>query len=130
MKPATANPLIGWQVDTDAIEFVGQDLQRPECILAETDGTIRTADARSGVMRIDPDGTQELITQTETVADATDSDRYLLAGSLPNGITFAPNGDLIIANFGTRAVRMTRDVHSTTLCTELAGNPWARSTSR
>jgi gluconolactonase len=119
-----ANPLTGWHIDRDSIGFVGQDLQRPECILAEPDGTIWTADARSGVMRIDPDGSQTLVTQTRLAVDATETDRYLLAGSLPNGITFASNGDLIIANFGTDTVeRMTRDGHSTTLCTELDGRP-------
>ena len=57
------NPLRGWTVDRDAITFVGHDLQRPECILAEPDGTLWTADARGGVVRIGPDGTQELVAQ-------------------------------------------------------------------
>ena len=48
------NPLHGWQVDRAAISFVGRDLQRPECILAEADGTLWTADARGGVVRIAP----------------------------------------------------------------------------
>jgi gluconolactonase len=118
------NPLLGWTVDPDSITFVGQDLQRPECILAEPDGTIWTADARNGVMRIDPDGSQQLIAQSEPSADATDTERYLVAGSLPNGITFAQNGDLIIANFGTNAIeRMTRDGDSHTLYSELDGQP-------
>ena len=55
------NPLRGWQVDRETIQYLGHDLQRPECILAERDGTIWTADARGGVMRIAPDGTQELV---------------------------------------------------------------------
>ena len=42
------NPLHGWRVDRDSITFVGHDLQRPECILAEPDGTLWTADARGG----------------------------------------------------------------------------------
>ena len=57
------NLLRGWPVDRDAIAFVGRDLQRPECILAEPDGTLWSADARGGVMRIEPDGTQELVAQ-------------------------------------------------------------------
>ena len=49
------NPLVGWQVDPASIRRVGTDLQRPECILAERDGTLWSADARGGVMRIAPD---------------------------------------------------------------------------
>ena len=49
------NPLKGWQLDRATLTRTGHDLQRPECILCEPDGTVWTADAR-GVMRIDPDG--------------------------------------------------------------------------
>jgi gluconolactonase len=51
------NPLDGWQLERSAIRTVGHDLQRPECILAERNGTLWSADARGGVMRIRPDGT-------------------------------------------------------------------------
>ena len=77
-------------------------------------------------MRIGPDGTQELIRQQGQRLGEGDTDprRYLTEGSLPNGITFARNGDLIIANFGTDAIeRMTRDGHSRTLFTEIDGAP-------
>jgi gluconolactonase len=42
------NPLRGWQVDRSSIRTIGRDLQRPECILSERDGTLWTADARGG----------------------------------------------------------------------------------
>jgi len=58
------NPLRGWTVDREQITFAGHDLQRPECVLAEPDGTLWSADARGGVMRIDPDETQRLVAQT------------------------------------------------------------------
>jgi len=58
-----SNPLIGFQVDPADLKFVGEGLERPECILAERDGTLWSADGRGGVMRIAPDGTQELILQ-------------------------------------------------------------------
>ena len=35
-----ANPLDGFTVDRSAIQYIGHDLQRPECILAEPDGTL------------------------------------------------------------------------------------------
>ena len=120
------NPLVGWAVDPDEIELVGHDLQRPECILAEPDGTLWSADASGGVMRIAPDGSQELVAQSVVVpsADPDSVERYILEGTLPNGLAFAPNGDFIIANFGTDAVeRMTRDGESTTLYTEIDGQP-------
>ena len=60
----TSNPLAGWSVDRTSIRNIGRDLQRPECILAERDGTLWSADARGGVMRILPDGSQQLIAQT------------------------------------------------------------------
>ena len=50
------NPLKGFRVEEVEVRQVGHDLQRPECILAERDGTLWSADARGGVMRIDPVG--------------------------------------------------------------------------
>jgi gluconolactonase len=121
-----ADPLSGWNVDRDEITFAGHELQRPECVLAEPDGTVWSADARGGVVRIDPDGSQALIAQT-VVAPRGGSDsvaRYILAGTLPNGLAFDADGNFIIANFGTDAVeRMTRAGDSETLFTEIEGRP-------
>ena len=120
------NPLKGFQVDPAAIRTVGSDLRRPECILAERDGTLWSADARGGVMRIDPEGTQRLIAQTldphfDLTASAADS---LLRGTLPNGLAFASNGDFLISNFGTdRLERMTRAGRTTVLLDSLGGLP-------
>ena len=122
----SANPLAGWQVDPGAITVVGHDLERPECILAERDGTLWSADGRGGVMRIDPSGEQRLIAQSVVTKQTASDDvaRFVLDGTLPNGLAFAPNGDFIIANFGTDAVeRMTREGESTTLFTEIEGRP-------
>jgi len=126
---STTNPLRGFTVDRDEITLVGKELQRPECVLAEPDGTLWSADARGGLMRINPDGTQQLVAQTvvdpEANADASDGvSRFVLAGTLPNGLAFDADGSIVIANFGTNAVeRMTRDGVSTTLLTELDGEP-------
>jgi prepilin-type processing-associated H-X9-DG protein len=114
----TSNPLLGWQVDRASIRTIGRDLQRPECILAERDGTLWSADARGGVMRIAPDGTQRLIAQQvdNRFSQAATSEKYILKGTLPNGLAFARNGDILIANFGTNAIeRMSRDGSSQTL---------------
>lgn len=108
------NPLRGWQVDRATIRHVGRDLQRPECVLAEADGTLWAADGRGGVMRIAPDGSQHLVTPTSGASPGADADfdtRYVQSqGSLPNGMAFLPNGDFIIANWGSDSVEvMTRE---------------------
>lgn len=104
------NPLRGWQVDRSAIRHVGQDLQRPECVLAERDGTLWAADARGGVMRIAAEGGQRLIVPSGSDgsgAAAGFAERYVLSqGSLPNGMAFLPGGDFVIANWGTDAVEV------------------------
>ena len=121
------NPLHGWQVDPADIRFIGQDLQRPECILAERDGTLWAADARGGVMRIDPSGAQQLIAPAETDAAVNGefADRYVhTRGSLPNGLAFDRDGNFLIANFGTdRLELMTRDGVTRTLIDSVDGQP-------
>ena len=106
-----ANPVRDFGIDKDRLSYVGHDLQRPECILAERDGTLWAADARGGVMRIAPDGQQRIVTQRQSDHfEGADSEaaRYL-TGTLPNGFAFARNGDFLIANFGTdRLEVMTR----------------------
>jgi gluconolactonase len=121
------NPLDGWQLEPGAIGSIGHDLQRPECILAERNGTLWSADARGGVMRIRPDGSQQLIAQRadERFAGRGDgAERYIFEGTLPNGIAFDRNGDFLIANFGTDTLElMTRSGETRTLYSEIDGEP-------
>ena len=121
------NPLDGFQVDPAAIRRIGHDLNRPECILAERDGSLWTADARGGVVHIAPDGAQRLILQETgaaaggAAAGATDD---LLSGTLPNGLAFAANGDVLVSNFGTdRLERMTRSGHTSVVLDSIDGQP-------
>src|SRR4030095_8209155 len=58
----TRNPVLDFGIDKSALRYVGCGLQRPECILAEPDGTLWSADARGGVVRL-ANGSQQLITQ-------------------------------------------------------------------
>jgi gluconolactonase len=127
MKP---NPLIGWTVHRSAIGYVGSGLQRPECIIAERDGTLWSADARGGLMCIRPDGTQRLIAQTgHQGVDANNPTSLILGGAtLPNGIAMNRNGDFLIANFGTDAIEMMhRDGSSRTLYTHIDGRPLGKA---
>ena len=121
------NPLVGFQVRREDIGFVGSGLERPECILAERDGTLWSADARGGVMRIDPDGSQELILQKglDNNAPSSFEDRYVnTIGSLPNGLAFDADGNFLIANFGTdRLEIMQRSGESRVLLDSIDGQP-------
>jgi len=123
--PRSVNPLTGWQVDRTSIRSIGRDLQRPECILAQSDGTLWSADARGGVMRIDANGSQRLIAQAlpDMTAQKSPED-LILRGTLPNGIALDAHGRFVIANFGTNAIeRMDRDGTTCTLYTEVDGQP-------
>lgn len=121
-----SNPIDGFVIDPSTLSFVGEGLQRPECILAEPDGTLWTADARGGVVRIAPDGSQHLITQktcTGFAAAASDVERFT-EGTLPNGLAFDADGGLLIANFGTdRLERMTQDGVSSVIFDTIDGEP-------
>ena len=68
------------------ISFVGDDLSRPECVLAQADGTLWISDNRGGVTRRDADGKQTVI--------------GALKGS-PNGIAITRDGSLLVANMET-----------------------------
>jgi sugar lactone lactonase YvrE len=121
-----SNPVLDFGVDREALGWVGSDLQRPECILAERDGTLWSADARGGVMRIAADGTQQLVTQRQSghFAEAASEAARYLTGTLPNGLTFARNGDFLIANFGTdRLEVMTRSGETRVLADTIDGEP-------
>ena len=87
--PPRPNPLDGFTIDPAAIRYVGEGLQRPECILAERDGSLWSADARGGVVHIRPDGTQALITQTASrgFAEAADEEARFVSGTLPNSLS-------------------------------------------
>ncbi len=121
-----SNPLIGFAVDKTYLRFIGADLQRPECILAERDGTLWAADARGGVMKIAPGGKQTLVTQQadNSFCETADLAERYTQGTLPNGLAFAENGDFLIANFGTDALEvMTRDGQTRTLFDSIDGQP-------
>ena len=97
------NPIRDFTLEPDMIRTTGKDLQRPECILAERDGSLWSADARGGVVHIFPDGSQQIITQKHGVGfeNASDKVNRFFEGTLPNGLAFARNGDILISNFGT-----------------------------
>jgi gluconolactonase len=121
-----ANPILDFGIDKDDVKYVGHALQRPECILAEPDGVLWSADARGGVVRIAPDGSQQVITQRTSVhfGHAGDEATRFLNGTLPNGLAFARNGDFLISNFGTDCLEiMSRDGSTRVLADTIDGQP-------
>jgi sugar lactone lactonase YvrE len=123
---SNSNPIFDFGIDKSTLRYIGNDLQRPECILAERDGTLWSADARGGVMRIRPDASQAIVTQKRSAqfADASSEASRYLQGTLPNGLAFARNGDFLIANFGTDCLEvMSRDGDSRVLADTIDGQP-------
>lgn len=120
------NPVKGFQIDPADLTYIGDGLQRPECILAERDGMLWAADARGGVVRIAPDGTQTAINQkhSQSFEGAGDEAERYTQGTLPNGLAFARNGDILIANFGTDCLeRMKRTGETEVLFDTIDGSP-------
>src|SRR5258706_10218642 len=119
-----SNPILDFGIDRAAIQYIGSDLQRPECILAERDGTLWAADARGGVVRLSPEGGQQVIARKQSTGfagAASETARYL-DGTLPNGLAFAPNGDILISNFGSDCLEiMTRDGETRVLADSIDG---------
>ena len=70
-------------------DFVGTGLNRPECVLCTSDGSLYVSDWRGGISHIRPDGSVQ--------------GRYRdgnPAGILPNGIALEKNGAFLLADLG------------------------------
>ncbi|WP_306716973.1 SMP-30/gluconolactonase/LRE family protein [Burkholderia dolosa] len=116
------NPLDGFTIDAAAIRTIGQGLRRPECILAERDGSLLVADARGGIVHIDAAGGQRLILPSS--ADAPIAGDGLTSGSLPNGLALDADGNIVIANIGTdRVERLMRTGELRVLLDQIDGKP-------
>jgi len=98
-----------FKLETDSFRSVGKKLSRPECIIAEPDGTLWISDDRAAVTRIWPDGTQDLIGSM---------------GGAPNGLAMAADGTIYVANIGHGAFyRLSQDGHHQVLLDTLDGKP-------
>ena len=74
-----------------SLESIFSGLQRPECVLTHSSGSVFVSDRRGGVLRIHRDGTQTLI------GNSIPADSPLL---LPNGIAMQSDGAFLVANLG------------------------------
>ncbi|MGK9264226.1 SMP-30/gluconolactonase/LRE family protein [Sinorhizobium meliloti] len=79
-----------------AIDLIGYDLARPECILAMRGGTLIVTDKRAGVSVIHQDGSQRRVGSIEGVPNgiALDRDGTLLVAEIENGALYrlSPDG--------------------------------------
>ncbi|MFD5807022.1 SMP-30/gluconolactonase/LRE family protein [Rhodococcus aetherivorans] len=69
---------------------IGSGLNRPECVLAASDGSLYTGDWTLGIARIAPDGTTGPAVEADLIAQ----------GFRPNGIALTADGDFLFANMG------------------------------
>jgi sugar lactone lactonase YvrE len=73
----------GFRLQAGDFRTVARGLSRPECIVAEADGTLWVSDNRAALARISPDGTQVLV---GTMRGA------------PNGFSLDTDGSFLVAN--------------------------------
>jgi sugar lactone lactonase YvrE len=103
-----------FNVSPEDLEFAGQDLHRPECVLCTAKGNIYCADWRGGVTCLHPDGSREAF-----LADASEIEIK------PNGIALCRDGSFLLANLGDDGglYRLYRDGVMQPVLTEIDGKP-------
>ena len=75
-------------VNLNELEFVGENLHRPECVLVDKSGNLHVADWRGGITLISINGYQKTI-----IANGKFKPK-------PNGIAILPDGDWLITHLG------------------------------
>jgi sugar lactone lactonase YvrE len=76
-------------IDIDSLQDVGDDLNRPECVLCTADGSLFVSDWAGGVCQIEPNGRQTRFLAADPFIDLK-----------PNGIALQPDGSFLLANLG------------------------------
>ncbi|MGK4005298.1 SMP-30/gluconolactonase/LRE family protein [Sorangium sp. So ce1036] len=100
----------GFTVELSHLGRVGHDLVRPECVVAERDGTLWASDARGIATRIDPGGAQARLGPE--------------VGGEPNGMAMDRQGNLIVATMsGGKVHRLYRDGRAEVLLDSIEGKP-------
>ncbi|WP_034302678.1 SMP-30/gluconolactonase/LRE family protein [Herbaspirillum sp. RV1423] len=98
----------GFSVDKTTLQFVGTGLSRPECIIAEPDGTLWISDNRGALTHVEAGtGKQRLIGPAE---------------GIPNGVAMEPDGTFLVADIGAGCLyRIDRDGNKTMLYDKIDG---------
>jgi gluconolactonase len=102
-------PLGDWKLEIKDIGWHADNLSRPECVVAERDGTLWASDNRGGLARITPDGRHSVVGRL---------------GGAPNGFALERGGSFAIANIDDGKVhRLHRDGRSEVLLDSIDGKP-------
>ena len=98
----------------DDLIAVGENLQRPECVLCTADGSLFVSDWQGGVCRISRDGTQTRFLASDPPCELR-----------PNGIALQPDGSFLLANLGDAGGVWTlhRDGRAEPFLLEVASTP-------
>jgi len=102
-------------IDIADIAFVGQGLERPECVLTTRSGRLFTADWRGGVGVVEADGSQWLLAARDPGFEIK-----------PNGICLLPDGAFLLTHLGTEdggVYHLAADGVLTPYLTEVEGVP-------
>ena len=113
---AETHPRLAPAASLASLASLGQDLNRPECVLANAAGDLYTADWRGGVAHRRPDGSQALYVG-----------RLPDGGELrPNGIALLADGSFLLAHLGAKdggVYRLFRDGSVAPWLLSVAGQP-------
>lgn len=102
-------PIAGLRLAPQDFRCMGKDLSRPECIVADPDGTLWVSDNRGALTRIDPDGGQALVGSMK---------------GAPNGFAREDDGSFLVANIEDgRFYRQWRDGHHEVVLESWDGKP-------
>jgi sugar lactone lactonase YvrE len=103
------------QFSPEDISAIGNGLNRPECVLAASDGAIYAGDWTYGIAKIAQDGTTGPAVEADLIGQ----------GFRPNGIALLPDGDFLITNMARLGGvwRVGRQGDVTPFVTEVAGRP-------
>lgn len=101
--------MLDFRLAAHEIRHVGNDLSRPECVIAERDGTLWVSDNRAAFMRIGADGKQQLLGSM---------------GGKPNGMAMGADGCIYMANIAHRKFyRVRRDGRHEVFLDAVDGRP-------
>jgi gluconolactonase len=107
------NPLDGFTCLPEHLHYRGHGLQRPECVLADEAGQLIVSDLRGGVVRLLPDGTQQVVAPPAPPP-----------GTAPNGLAWDGPGHVRVANIGLgRLERLGLDGSLQVLAEQIDGQP-------